>query len=276
MDIKYHLKRGFSEVFNLEAKLLRQAALWSVVAFTPAYYSADVIVHDPLSAVRTADIGERQVKTLDESLDAMRSDYNVTQKSYTEWNDLYQERVARPDDKDLVAKEQKALNRYNEWDSHLRFQYGAFENEVFKAKEISEVDAEKLSAKYRQMNDNGFGYRMGKTNYSYDMSRLDECQNKKLDGTDKGVEETRSCMWDAHSDENHYGRITSALSGIGLTIAFFVASGFGSLMREQTENEAQRRAEARRNRRREKADAKEGKKEPPQTIDLQIKINRKS
>lgn len=276
MDIKYHLKRGFSEVFNLEAKIVRQAALWGVIAFTPAYYSADVIVHDKPSQVRTADIGDRQVKTLDQSLDAMRSDYNVTQKSYAEWNDLYQERVASPDNKELVAKEQKALTRYNEWDNHLRWQYGHFENEVFKAKEISEADAEKLSSKYRQMNNNGFGYRMGERSYSYDMSRLDECQNMKLDGTDKGVETTRSCLWDAHSDERHASRITSAISGIGLTIAFFIASGFGAGMREQTENEAKRRAEARRNRRREKVDAKAGKEEPPKTIDLQIKINRKS
>lgn len=280
MNIKYHLKRGFSEVFNLEAKIVRQAALWSVIAFTPAYYSADVIVHDKPSAVRTADIGDRQVKTLDATLDKIADDQKTWDGAYSEWSKLYQERVASPDNKELIEKEQKALTRTNEWQAYVNGQYNSFENEVFKAKEISEIDAEKLSAKYRQMNNTGFGYRYREKSYSYDMSRLDECQNMKLDGTDKGVENTRSCLWDTHSDEKYSSRVTTTLSGIGLTVAFFVASAFGGGMRKETEREAQSRAEARRNRRREKADAKAGKKkeplaEPPKTIDLQIQINRK-
>ena len=280
MDIKYHLKRGFSEVFNLEAKALRQAAIWGLVAFTPTYYSSDIIIHDAPSQTRTADIGDRQVKTLDQSLDAMRSDYNVRQKSYAEWNDLSQERVASPNDKDLAAKEQKALTRYNEWDNHVRWQYNNFETEIFKAKEISEVDAEKLTEKYRQMNERGFAYRMGATTYSYDMTRLDECQNMNLNGTDAGVEGTQKCLWESHADEQNMGRVTTTIASISLTIAFFVASAFGAGLRDSTENEAKRRAEARRNRRREKEESKADKKkdgatEPPKTIDLHIQVKRK-
>lgn len=236
----YHLKRGYSAIFNAQGNLLNRV----VVPFTMALTGAHLVstgAPEPSSDI-TPDTGTYQAEMLATTLGDLQQSRRILDQKALEISKL-QWRSNLSTDPSLTLDINKRKQELTELTRQQTLKGFAFERALLLADGISETQSIQFAESYRTVNTNGFKNYL-ETNVTHLpklLVNLDECQIKNKAAGTQGATNVVQCMQNMPYD------------GTGLTMLFTGAAtgnllalllgGIGTTWRRQTEDEAKRRKE---------------------------------